>query len=461
MTVLEFVGEVPGTTQEVFRWHENPGAFDRLPPPWESIEVLQAVDSLRNGSKGVLRMKVGPIPITWKTEHTDYTPPSLFVDKQTQGPFKSWTHYHHFEPLSDTTTKILDEIHYEAPLSFFSNTFVQKKLHRLFRYRHQQCRIDLQRHQEFASKPKLRIAITGASGLVGKQLVCFLSTGGHEILQLVRRPALAANEISWNPDEATLEADKLEGVDAVIHLAGANVGASRWTKSRKELLRSSRINSTSLLATTLSKLKNPPKTFISMSGSGHYGYQDYDTAFNESHPPADDFLARLTVDWEANTAPASDAGIRTVMFRTPVVLTARGGALTKMLPPFLMGAGGKIGSGKQPMSWIALDDLLGIFLFALHKESLSGPLNIGASHIPTNLEFTKTLGKVLKRPTIAPLPAFVVKTLFGEMGESLLLGGQKLDSSRLLDSGFKFAWPDLEVTLRHELGLSHDSPHST
>lgn len=452
MTVVEFAGEFPGTAQEVFQWHANPGAFDRLNPPWDSVEIVKPISSLESGSTGALKMKLGPIPLTWNVEHVEYQPPELFSDRQTKGPFKSWHHFHHFEEVDSATTRIRDEIHFTAPFGALSNSFIHSKLERLFKYRHQQCRIDLIRHQAFKGQNKLRVAISGASGLVGQQLTCFLSTGGHEVLQLVRRPAFKPNEISWDPVRGVIEHEKLEGLDAVIHLAGANIGDGRWNERRKKILTSSRVDSTSLLANTLASLKDPPKTFISMSGAGRYGFQDYETIFSESDEAAKDFLAQLTVDWEQSTSAASQAGIRTVILRAPVVLTARGGALTKMLPPFFMGAGGKIGSGKQPMSWVALDDLLGIFLHAIQTPSLSGPVNVNAPTVPTNLEFTKTLGRVIKRPTIAPLPGFVVTTLFGEMGQALLLGGQRLDSNKLLQSGFEFMWPDLESALRHELG---------
>lgn len=448
MPRMLFDGDFPGNVRDLFQWHERPGAIERLLPPWQNARILSSENSLKPGSKVVVQIKAGPLPLKWEVEHVDYTPPTLFSDQQIKGPFRQWTHHHHFSPTPTEATHLQDDIEFESPLS----GVVKTELKRAFRYRHDQLRIDLQRHQLFSTFPKLRIAISGSSGLIGTQLASFLSTGGHEVLHLVRCPAQNSHQISWEPLHGTIETEKLEGIDAVIHLAGAGIADGRWTQARKKMLRQSRIQGTRLLAQSLAELSRPPKVFISMSGAGHYGYSDFTTTFTENHSPADDFLATLTVDWEKSTAAATQAGIRTVIFRTPMVLTARGGALGKMLPPFLMGAGGKIGSGTQPMSWVALDDLLGIFLFALYTETLNGPVNVSVPSVPTNREFTQVLGKVLRRPTIAPLPGFVVKMLFGEMGQALLLGGQEIDSSKLTTAGFSFLWGNLEQALRHELG---------
>jgi uncharacterized protein (TIGR01777 family) len=297
----------------------------------------------------------------------------------------------------------------------------------------------------------MKVAITGASGLVGRALVPFLTTGGHEVVRLVRRAPEAKDEVRWDPAEGTIDPAALEGTDAVVNLSGESIAEKRWTAARKALLRSSRLGPTGLLARALAGLGRKPRVFVSASAVGAYGDRG-DAWVAEDDPPADDFLGRLSAEWEKAAEPAAEAGIRVVNLRTGIVLSAAGGALGKMLLPFKAGLGGVLGPGTQYMSWIAMDDLLGAIHHALTNDSVSGPLNATAPEPVTNAVFTRTLARVLGRPAIAPVPAVALRLLFGEMAGAALLSSARVRPAKLLATGYRFRFPDLERALRHELG---------
>jgi uncharacterized protein (TIGR01777 family) len=297
----------------------------------------------------------------------------------------------------------------------------------------------------------MNVAITGASGFVGAALVPFLTTGGHEVLRLVRRAPKGKDEARWDPERGEIDAAALEGVDAVVNLSGENIAGGRWTGSRKALLRSSRLEPTVLLARTLAGLKRKPKVLVSTSAVGYYGDRG-DAWVTEADAPADDFLGRLSAEWESAAAPAASAGIRVVHPRLGVVLSPVGGALGRMLLPFKAGLGGVLGSGTQYMSWIAMDDLVGVIHHLLDRPDLDGPVNATAPGPVTNAVFTKTLGRVLGRPTLAPVPAFALRLAFGEMADATLLSSARVKPERLLATGYRFRFPDVEGALRHVLG---------
>jgi uncharacterized protein (TIGR01777 family) len=297
----------------------------------------------------------------------------------------------------------------------------------------------------------MRLLVTGSSGLVGGALVPSLKAGGHEVLRLVRRSPKGEDEARWDPEAGAIDAASLEGVDAAVHLAGENIADGRWTAARKARLRGSRVGPTRLLAESLAGLKRKPKVLISASAVGYYGNRG-DAWLTETDPPGDDFLGRLSVEWEGATRPARDAGIRVVSPRIGIVLSPAGGALGKMLLPFKAGLGGVVGPGTQYMSWIALDDLLGVIHHLLDRSELAGPVNAVAPTPVTNQEFTKTLGRVLRRPTVAPVPTFALRLAFGEMADAALLASTRARPERLLASGYRFRFPELEGALRHVLG---------
>lgn len=296
----------------------------------------------------------------------------------------------------------------------------------------------------------MKVLVTGSTGLVGSALVPFLLTSGHQVARLVRSPPTAGGDVHWDPAAGRLEPTNLEGLDAVVHLAGERI-TGRWTAAKKARIRSSRVQGTRLLAETLARLARPPKTLVCASAIGYYGDRG-DEVLREESPSGAGFLAEVCREWEAAARPAAEKGIRVVHLRIGVVLSAAGGALALMLTPFKLGLGGRVGSGQQYMSWIAIDDLAGIIQHALTNESLRGPVNAVAPRAITNREFTKTLGRVLGRPTVFPMPAFAARLAFGQMADELLLASARVEPARLIASGYKFRTPELEAALRHLLG---------
>jgi uncharacterized protein (TIGR01777 family) len=293
----------------------------------------------------------------------------------------------------------------------------------------------------------MKILMSGSHGLVGSALIKSLEQdGGHEIFRLVRHYPESSSEIEWSPDRYSIALARIEGFDAVVHLAGESIAEGRWSDEKKKRIRESRVKGTRLLGDALANLAAPPKTMISASAIGYYGNRG-DEVLTESSAPGNDFLSDVCVEWEKATALATEKGIRVVNTRFGIILDAKGGALAKMLPPFRMGIGGRIGSGKQWMSWIALDDVVGGIKFALTNATLSGPVNFVAPNPVTNAEFTKTLGKTLSRPTIFPIPAFGLRLVFGEMADALLLSSQRVHPSRLNEAGYEFRYLKLESAL--------------
>ena len=300
----------------------------------------------------------------------------------------------------------------------------------------------------------MNIVVSGSHGFIGSALVGSLTAAGHRVTRLVRGERSAATagdaEIVWNPEAAYLDTAKLEGQDAVIHLAGEPI-PGRWTPRKKARILESRFKGTRLLSEALAHLAQPPQVFVSGSAVGYYGNRS-DEVLREESSTGGGFLAQVCREWEGATDLAAKKAIRVVRLRIGVVLGAEGGALGQMLLPFRMGLGGRIGSGKQYMSWIALDDLVGVVQHVLVTASLQGPVNAVAPNPAPNAEFVKTLGRVLSRPTLFPLPAFVVRLVFGQMGEEALLWGQRVEPARLKASGYTFHYPTLEGALRHVLG---------
>jgi uncharacterized protein (TIGR01777 family) len=294
----------------------------------------------------------------------------------------------------------------------------------------------------------MKILISGSHGLVGQALIKSLTTDGHEIVRLVRHERSAgASEIEWHPNQGRIDAEQLEGFDVVVHLAGENIASGRWTEEKKRSIRESRVKGTSLLSESLARLSRPPSLFLSASAIGYYGDRG-DELLTEQSAPGQGFLPSVCIEWENATRPAIEKGIRTVHTRFGIILDRKEGALAKMLPPFQMGIGGRVGDGKQWMSWIALEDVVSGLKFLMADTSVNGPVNFVAPNAVTNAEFTKVLGRVLSRPTFFPVPAFGVRLAFGEMADALLLSSQKVKPGVLQEKGFSYKWPTLEPALR-------------
>lgn len=454
-TTLLYRRELPGhACGEVFAWHEREGALERLTPPWADVTVEGREGGIRNGATLALRVRQGPASFLWELRHRDVEEGRQFCDEQISGPFRSWVHTHRFLPRDGGGCVLEDEIVFEPPFGLpLGSPLVRAETDRLFAFRHRRLATDLARHAALAARPRLTVAVTGASGLVGTALCHFLTTGGHRVIRAVRSGRAAGPDtLHWDPVAGEMDVEALAGVDAVVHLAGASIAGGRWTQGRKREILTSRVQGTELLARSIAALgSRAPKVLVSASAVGFYGNRG-DARLDEDAGAGKGFLAEVAKAWEAAAGAAARAGVRTVLLRTGVVLSPAGGALGQMLLPFKMGVGGRLGSGEQYFSWIDLDDLVGAILHALHEPSLSGPVNATAPHPVTNAAFTDALGRVLGRPTVLPVPALVVKGAFGQLGEEALLWGQRVFPSRLLESGFVFDYDGVEDSLRFQLG---------
>lgn len=300
----------------------------------------------------------------------------------------------------------------------------------------------------------MNVLVSGASGLVGSELTAALLADGHAVSRLVRpgNPTAPGN-MRWDPESGTADVRAMEGCDAVVNLNGASIGERRWTGSRKAILRQSRLNSTRILVDSLSRLKQKPRVLVSASAVGYYGNRG-DEILTESSEPGSDFLAKLARDWESEALRAEREGIRTVILRLGVILSAKGGALQQMMRPFKLGIGGQIGSGRQWISWIALDEVIGIIRAAISNELWSGAFNVVTPNPAQNAEFTRVLAMVLRRPAIFAVPAFALRIAFGEMADALLLTSQRARPVKLLTAGYDFRFPELEPALRFTLACN-------
>lgn len=297
----------------------------------------------------------------------------------------------------------------------------------------------------------MKIAVTGSTGLVGSALVAHLESSGHVVKRIVRRRDSAdSDSVYWDPEAGMIEVDKLAGLDAAVHLAGENIAKRRWSKRQKARILESRVNGTRLLSATLAGLDPKPEVMVCASAMGYYGDR-CDEILTEDSGSGDLFLSRVVRQWEAATTPAADAGIRVVSLRLGLVVSGAGGAIRQMMLPFKLGLGGRVGSGRQWVSWIAMADLVRLIQHCLTDRSLRGAVNAASPNPVTNRDLAQTLAKVLHRPAIMPLSSFVVRAALGQMGEELLLSSARLSPAKLVVSGFEFHSPDLESALRREL----------
>jgi len=472
MTVFLHSSRMPAPVEDLAAWHFRPGALDRLIPPWERVRVLGTFGGVAEGSIAELELRLAGVPIRWRAVHEEVDPERGFRDRQLQGPFASWVHDHRFMPEPEGHSLLEDRIEYAIRFGAFGRLLagakVRRDLDRTFAFRHDRMRHDLRRHVEDrelagpGARP-LQVAVTGSSGMVGRPLTAFLSTGGHHVRRVVRgRPDHAAGDIAWDPRRGEIDGRALEAMDAVVHLAGENIAAGRWTAARMASIRSSRVDGTRLLCEALAKLERPPRVLVSASAVGFYGNRpDLDAeaaeaaGLDESGPRGEGFLADTAAAWEAATRPAEEAGIRVVHLRIGVVVSATGGIVARLRMPFSLGLGGPVGHGRQAMPWISLDDLIAAILWAIRREDLSGPVNAVAPQARSNRTFGRDLARALRRPFLAPLPAFVVKAIFGRMGRELLLGGAPVVPRRLGESGFRFDFETVDRALAFEFGRPH------
>lgn len=445
---IEYDSVVEHPLREVWDWHTRPGAMRRLVPPFQPMTVIEEADSLADGV-AILGLPGG---LRWVARHvlSEYEPDHRFVDElSSQGPASwpprlvgGWRHTHTFTEHGTGTT-INDRVEAVVPAAL---------LRPMFAYRHRQLIGDLAAHRravEAGARP-LVVAMTGASGLVGSALSAFLTTGGHRVIRLVRGAPAHEDERHWDPQAPA--AGLLAGVDAVVHLAGESI-AGRFTDSHRKAIRDSRIEPTRLLAAAAAEAPDGPKTFVSASAIGYYGFDRGDVQLTEDGSRGDGFLADVVTDWEAATTPASDAGLRVVLVRTGIVQAAAGGTLRLLRPLFAAGLGGRVGDGRQWLSWIGLDDLIDIYHRALYDDRLSGPVNAVGPEPVRNAEYTKELARVLHRPAVLPVPSLGPRVLLGAQGaRELAEASQRVVPAKLLALGHPFRHPDVADALAHQLG---------
>jgi uncharacterized protein (TIGR01777 family) len=446
---LVYSSVIDAPIYEVFDWHTRPGAITRLTPPWQPMRVVAEADSLKSG-----RAELGlPGGLRWVADHQpdSYDPPRRFVDTiGTEGlaslPARlavRWRHTHEFEDLGDQRTRMTDRVATPVPAA---------ALRAMFIYRHRQLADDIAAHRHAAAQglAPITLAITGSSGLVGSQLTAFLSTGGHRVIRLVRHPATKPDERHWNPDDP--DPGLLAGVDAVIHLAGASI-AGRFTDEHRAAIRDSRIGPTRRLAELIARSADGPKVLISASAIGYYGYDRGDETLTEDSERGEGLLADVVAEWEDATVPAEEGGARVVRVRTGIVQSPAGGTLRLLRPLFAAGLGGRLGNGRQWLSWIGIDDLIDVYHRGLWDTELSGPVNAVAADPVRNIDYTRTLAHVLRRPALLPVPSFGPRLLLGEQGaRELASASQRVLPARLQQADHRFRRPDLEQTLRHLLG---------
>ena len=460
MPKFSYQAEHNATKEEIWNWYNSPGAFRRIMPEWEGIIPLNA-GALENGEETIFKVSLGPIKQKWVARHHSVVTGETFADRMMKGPFGAWNHVHRFEAKGEGKTTIFDDVEYKLPVHFLTGwsagMTVLPRMRQMFKYRSTRVDSDVKQIQATKEMPRQKVLVSGSTGMIGLQLCAFLETAGHDVYRLLRLktklPADVNSEkvIRWNDLTGEVLEGDMNGFDSVIHLAGAGIGDKRWSKKRKNLIRDSRIIPTENLSRILASLDKPPKALLSGSAIGFYGDRGSDI-LDEDSTTGTDFLSEICSEWENATAQAKDAGIRVVNLRTGIVVSPLGGALSKLLLPAKMGGGGPVGGGKQIQSWISLDDEV----FAIHHlmmtESCNGPYNLTAPNPVPQKQFAKVLGRVIRRPAFMPLPGFMIRIMFGEMGQKLVLEGQHVKPTRLQESGFEFTHSDLEPCLRNCLG---------
>jgi uncharacterized protein (TIGR01777 family) len=439
---LTYSSVVDADLADVFCWHARPGAIIRLTPPWQPVRVLREAGSLRDG-RAVLALPGG---LRWVAAHQPrgYDPPNAFADSLASLPLSAvlpWRHIHQFSPVGERATLVTDVV--DTPLP-------SRALRSMFVYRHRQLAGDLAAlaRARAICPDTLTIAVTGSGGLIGTALTALLTTSGHRVIRLVRRRP-GPGERRWRPEDPHPEL--LTGADAVIHLAGASIGA-RFTPARKREIRDSRILPTRRLA-ELAAATGGLRAFVTASAVGIYGPDRGDEILTEASPRGEGFLADVAADWEDAATPAAAAGVRTVRVRTGVVQTPRGGMLRLLAPLFEAGLGGRLGTGKQWLAWIGLDDLLDVYLRAVTDPGLSGAVNAVAPEPVRNADYARTLAGVLRRPAVLPVPGLGPRLLLGPEGaRELAQASQYVRPERLITAGHQFRQPDLDAALRHMFG---------
>lgn len=457
---------VPASAAELFRWHERPGAFERLTPPWQPVSLARH-EGIRDGDHAVIRLGTRRVGLDWVAEHRGYDDGCLdgdgacqFEDVQLSGPFGAWHHTHRMIPDGDGSI-LEDDVRYELPLAPVSTALggaiAEGQIERLFAYRHRITHEDLRRHTEADATP-LTVAITGASGTIGRALAAFLTGGGHTVVRLVRQREQATDgAVYWNVERGEFDLEALEAAapDAVVHLAGEPVTALDGSTEARRRIWESRTKGTQLLSRALASLHRRPRVLVSASASGYYGKRG-DEVLTEQSAPGDDFLSHVTQAWERSTAEAEAAGIRTVHARIGLVVTPAGGLLQPLAPLTALGLGGWPGAGDAWWPWIALDDVVYALHHALVTDDMAGAVNLSAPEPAQTRTFIKTMASVQHRPAVIRVPTALVRAAGGELARELALKSVRMVPARLIESGYRFSLPDLRTALGHVLGHLDD-----
>ena len=413
---------IDAPAEDVIRWLERPGAFERLCPPWEKIRTFSP-----DGSRFMLvrpRRVIG--------------------------------HRYLVERDGEAACHLEDRMEYEPPsgaLGKAAETSIRRRLERIFAYRQAVLASDLAAHRQFRDRGALRILISGSTGLLGSALIPLLTTGGHRVVRLVRGPIPGAETVPWDPAAGELDAAKIEGFDAFIHLSGEYIADGRWGKGKRERVWNSRVETTKLLVRAISQLKQPPKVLVCASGTGFYGEGGTHDLDEDSPPGQSSFFVDMVRAWEAAAQEAATHGVRVVNARIGVVLSPAGGALKSMRPAFRWGAGAVLGTGREATGWLTLDDLVGMMHFAVMCDELRGPVNFAMPQPVTQRELSAAVGRVLHRPVWLRIPNAAIRWIFSPELAEAMSWSQRIIPRRLMAAGYRFRYPNLDEGLRHVLGI--------
>ncbi len=480
-----------GVTREaLWAFHVRPGAFARLIPPWQDVEVASAVGEFAN-LRVKLVLRLGPLRKAWIAQHEGYVEGERFVDRQVTGPFGRWAHTHTVEDATSADVQahrpddrsvaraVLDDrVEYAAPGGAVGQALLGWKLasdvERIFAFRHARTLNDCVRHARFAGEARLRVGVSGSSGLIGRELCAYLANAGHRVDRIARAGAglvgwpglpaevlrlgngkLASLQMADKSEEgfgSSDDAEAWEGLDAVVHLGGVNLASGRWSARRKREILQSRVDSTRAIAERVAGMRRRPRVLVVASGTGGYRERGLDEApALETEELADSFLGEVVRAWEGSARAASDAGIRVVFLRMGIVLSAKGGALRALGRAAMLGGAGAIGGGAQRWSWVSIDDVVGAVEHVLHTEALSGAMNVVSPEVVTQREFARVVREVVGMPLGVPSPRWMVRAAMGEMGD-VLLRDNAASAEKLMASGFGFVWPGLRKAVAAEWG---------